>query len=279
MASIVLMTLLAGCNATDPSVGMPTAGVNLGTPNTADATPTDTQSTSTPAATPTQGTVSTPTSNAAVPFKLTGASAANPGNYSGICSATKTITITGTIYAPVNNAGGTATYEWVRSDNGTSGQHTVTFAPGVTAVTVTYSWALSAQQGNGTTPFWVALKTLAPEIWNSTHATFNFTCKREVSGVSVAAPPATSCITKIFAFNGTISISPGPGTGSVTVTYAWERSNGTSSPTYTVSVPAGQTTVKATPDSWVLAARGTYTDKIVTSAPNRVTSNTAKITC
>lgn len=278
---ILLILLLAGCDAVDPSTNAgtsPTPSVNAGTPNTDDATPT-VAPTDTPTPVPTQPATPIPTPTSVIPFRITGVNAtASPSSYSGLCNATKTITLSGTIYAPANSTGGTVTYEWTHSDNSFTLHHTVTFAPGVTAMTVSATWALNASQGNGT-KLWGALKTLTPEVFISSHATFSFTCKREVVSASARVAPTTcTALVKIFAFTGTITLSASSSTSSVTVTYAWKRSNGTSK-SYTVTVPAGQTSVVVTPDSWTLAAKGTYTDEIVTSSPNAVTSNKATVTC
>jgi outer membrane biogenesis lipoprotein LolB len=289
VTGILLTLLLAACSSASSNTG-PSA--NTGTPNVDTSTPTATAqttatSTSTPTATPTKR-AATPTpipTVASVPFRVTSVGAAvNSSNYSGTCSSTKTFTITGTIYAPANNTGGSVSYDWTRSDNSVGAHHSLIFARGTTAVKVTYTWALAATLGNGTTKYWVSLKTLTPELVTSTKATFTFLCKREVASVSASVTPTTGCTTlaKIFVFNAKITISPGPATSSVTITYAWKRSNGTSK-TFTVIVPAGQTTVSVVPDSWTLtlsAKKGTiYTDEVVTSSPNKVTSNTAKITC
>jgi outer membrane biogenesis lipoprotein LolB len=289
VTGILLILLLAACSPASSNAG---PSLNTGTPNVDTSTPTATPqatatSTSSPTATPTKSAVTpTPIPTAApIPFRVTSVGAAvNTSNYSGTCSSTKTFTITGTIYAPANNAGGSVTYDWTRSDNLPGAHHSLIFARGTTAVKVTYTWALAATLGNGTTKYWVSLKTLTPELVTSTKATFTFQCKREVASVSASVTPTTGCttVTKIFVFNAKITISPGPGTSGVTVTYAWKRSNGTSK-TFTVIVPAGQTTVNVVPDSWTLtlsAKKGTtYTDEVVTNSPNKVTSNAAKITC
>jgi hypothetical protein len=272
VTGILLTLLLAACSSASSNTGTG-PGPNTGTPNVDTSTPTATAqttatstsiSTSTPIATATKSAAtSTPIPTAAsVPFRVISVSAAaNSSNYSGTCSSTKTFTITGTIYAPANNTGGSVSYDWTRSDNSVGAHHTLIFARGTTAVKVTYTWALAATLGNGTTKYWVSLKTLTPELMTSGKATFTFLCKREVAGVSASVAPTTGCTTvaKIFVFNAKITISPGPGTSSVTITYVWKRSNGTSK-TFTVIVPAGQTTVSVAPDSWTLtlsAKKGT----------------------
>jgi hypothetical protein len=85
--------------------------------------------------------------------------------------------------------------------------------------------------------------------------------------------------TKSFSINGTI-FAPG-GTPGGNVTYRWARSDGSFSPSQTISFAAGQTS-RDVADSWTLqAAQGSgakYTDQIQVSAPNAWLSTLAAFT-
>ncbi len=290
VTGILLILVLAGCSSLDSPAtysSTPTISANNSTTPTTGATATSTDATT---ATATHGgTTATPTLQASaspVPFRvLSITAAANNSNFSGTCGTSKTITITGIIYAPAHNTGGMVTYEWTRSDNSTGAHHTITFATDATALTVTYTWALGADLGNGTTHYWVALKTLTPQLISSSHASFTFKCKRQVTALHATALPTTGCTTVggVFSFSATITVSPGP--GSVTISYIWKRSDGASSGS-TLTVPVPQDTLTVTvPDSWTLTgttatplATGTHWEEVVVSSPNGLTSNEAKFT-
>lgn len=278
---LLLTLFLAGCSFLDSSSSThnstpTTSNTGNTTPTTADQTATASD-TSTPTAAPTQGgTPPTATATPApVPFKVTGvAFGAWPGDHQGVCRTNTFFTASVLIYAPAHNTGGTVTYTWLRSDTSNITPGTVTFAAGTTSRIVTSIWSLSANQGNGSA-YWVALKTLSPEVLTTTQITYHHTCQRQVQSISVTVSPTLGCnsVTKTFTFSATVNVSPGP--SNVMLTYTWKRSDGTSGTTTTGIVPQSTTTVTLS-DSWSLTApitKGTYWEELSVTAPNSVTSN------
>jgi hypothetical protein len=280
---LLLTLFLAGCGSLASSSSTynstPTTGITGNAPlTTADQTATASH-TSTPTAAPAQGgTTPTATANTApVPFKVTGvAFGAWPGDHQGVCRTNTFFTASVLIYAPAHTTGGTVTYTWLRSDTSNITPGTVTFAAGTTSMIVTSIWSLSANQGNGSA-YWVALKTLSPEVLTTPQITYHHTCQRLVQSISVTVSPALGCnsVSKTFTFSATVNVSPGP--SNVVLTYTWKRSDGTSGTTTTGIVPQSATSVTLS-DSWSLAApitKGTYWEELSVTAPNSVTSNQA----
>jgi hypothetical protein len=272
---LLLTLFLAGCSFLGSS-----SSTHNGTPttsNTGNTTSTTASDTSTPTAAPTQG-GTPPAATAApapVPFEVTGvAFGAWPGDHQGVCRTNTFFTASVLIYAPAHNTGGTVTYTWLRSDTSNITPSTVTFAAGTTSRIVTSIWSLSANQGNGSA-YWVALKTLSPEVLTTPQITYHHTCQRQVQSISVTVSPTLGCnsVTKTFTFSATVNVSPGP--SNVMLTYTWKRSDGTSGTTTTGIVPQSTTTVTLS-DSWSLTApitEGTYWEELSVTAPNSVTSN------
>jgi hypothetical protein len=197
-----------------------------------------------------------------------------PGDHQGVCRSNTFFTASVLIYAPALNTGGTVTYTWLRSDTSTITPGTVTFAAGTTSRMVTAIWSLSANQGNGSA-YWVAFKTLSPEVLTTPQITYHHSCQRQVQRITVTVSPTTGCTTdtKTFMFSATIYVSPGP--SNVLLTYTWKRSNGTSGTTTTGSVPQSAPTVTLS-DSWSLTApitQGAYWEELSVTAPNSVISN------
>src|SRR6266849_1573753 len=268
---LLLTLFLAGCGFLDSS-----SSTHNSTPTTADQTATASD-TSTTTAAPTQG-GTTPTATvtpAPVPFKVTGvAFGAWPGDHQGVCRTNTFFTASVLIYAPAHTTGGTVTYTWLRSDTSTITPSTVTFAAGTTSKMVTSLWSLSAHQGNGSA-YWVALKTLSPEVLTTPQITYHHTCQRQVQSISVTVSPTLGCnsVTKTFTFSASVNVSPGP--SKVMLTSTWKRSDGTSGTTTTGIVPQSTTTVTLS-DSWSLTApitKGTYWEELSVTTPNSVTSN------
>jgi hypothetical protein len=278
---LLLTLFLAGCGS--PASSSSTLNSTPTTSITGNTTPTTTDQTatashtSTPTAAPAQGgTTPTATTNPApVPFKVTGVSfGAWPGDHQGVCRTNTFFTASVLIYAPARNTGGTVTYTWLRSNTSNITPGTVTFAAGTTSMIVTSIWSLSANQGNGSA-YWVALKTLSPEVLTTTQITYHHTCQRQVQSISVTVSPVLGCnsVSKTFTFSAIINVSPGP--SNVMLTYTWKRSAGTSGTTTTGIVPQSTTSVTLS-DSWSLTApitKGTYWEELSVTAPNSVTSN------
>jgi hypothetical protein len=109
-----------------------------------------------------------------------------------------------------------------------------------------------------------------------TPITFTITGAIAINPASYAGLCAS---TRTFSINGTISSPAGAPGGNAA--YRWARSDGTFSPTQTISFAAGQTSRDLT-DSWTLqAAQGTgatFTDQIQVSAPNTRLSTLAQFT-
>lgn len=274
---LLLTLFLAGCGSLDSSSS--THNSTPTTSTTGNTTPTTADQTATASATstPTQG-GTTPTATATpapVPFEVTGvAFGAWPGDHQGVCRTNTFFTASVLIYAPAHNPGGTVTYTWLRSDTSNITPSTVTFAAGTTSRIVTSIWSLSANQGNGRV-YWVALKTLSPEVLTTPQITYHHTCQRRVQSISVTVSPTLGCnsVTKTFTFSAAVNMSPGP--SNVMLTSTWKRSDGTSGTTTTGIVPQSTTTVTLS-DSWSLTApitKGTYWEELSVTAPNSVTSN------
>src|SRR5260221_7353275 len=226
---LLLTLFLAGCGSLDSSSSThnstpTTSTTGNTTPTTADQTATA-SATSTPTAAPTQGgtppaVTATP---APVPFEVTGvAFGAWPGDHQGVCRTNTFFTASVLIYAPAHTTGGTVTYTWLRSDTSNITPSTVTFAAGTTSRIVTSIWSLSANQGNGSA-YWVALKTLSPEVLTTPQITYHHTCQRQVLSISVKVSPTLGCdsVTKTFTFSATVNVSPGP--SNVMLTYRSEE--------------------------------------------------------
>ena len=272
---LLLTLFLAGCGSLASS-----SSTHNSTPTTSitgNTTPPTASHTSTPTAAPAQG-ATPPTATATpapVPFEVTGVSfGAWPGDHQGVCGTNTFFTASVLIYAPAHTTGGTVTYTWLRSDTSTLTPGTVTFAAGTTSRMVTSTWSLSANQGNGSA-YWVALKTLSPEVLTTTQITYHHTCQRQVQSISVTVSPTLGCnsVTKTFTFSATVNVSPGP--SNVMLTYTWKRSDGTSGTTTTGIVPQSTTSVTLSA-SWSLTApitKGTYWEELSVTAPNSVTSN------
>jgi hypothetical protein len=274
---LLLTLFLAGCGFLDSSSS--THNSTPTTSTTGNTTPTTAEQTATASATstPTQGgTPPTATATPApIPFKVTGvAFGAWPGDHQGVCRTNTFFTASVLIYAQAHTTGGTVTYTWLRSDTSTITPSTVTFAAGTTSRIVTSIWSLSANQGNGSA-YWVALKTLSPEVLTTPQITYHHTCQRQVQSISVTVSPTLGCnsVTKTFTFSASVNVSPGP--SNVMLTSTWKRSDGTSGTTTTGIVPQSTTTVTLS-DSWSLTApitKGTYWEELSVTAPNSVTSN------
>src|SRR6266852_1806698 len=183
---LLLTLFLAGCGFLDSSSSthnsMPTTS-NTGntTPTTADQTATASDTSKPTAATTQGGTTPTATATPApVPFKVTGvAFGAWPGDHQGTCRTNTFFTASVLISAPTHNPGGIVTFTWLRSETSQIAPGSVTFAAGTTSQMVTSIWSLSANQGTGSA-YWVAFKTLSPEVLSTPRITYHHTCQRLV---------------------------------------------------------------------------------------------------
>ena len=277
VSSLLLPLFLAGCGFLDSSSSTPPRTPTASTTgNTTPATAEQTPATTQPAMATQGGTPPTATAiSAPVPFRVIGvAFGAWPGDHQGVCRTNTFFTASVFISAPAHNSGGTVTYTWLRSDTSTITRGTVTFAAGTTSRMVTTLWSLSANQGNGSA-YWVALKTLSPQVLSTPQITYHHSCQRQVQSISVTVSPTRGCyaITQTFTFSAKVYVSPGPSNTMLTST--WKRSDGTSGTTTTSIVPQSTTTVPLSA-SWRLTApikTGTYWEELSVTAPNSVTSN------
>jgi hypothetical protein len=187
-------------------------------------------------------------------------------------ASSSTCPSTFTIHAQiVVNAPGTVTFRWERSDGAASVVGTYTFAPGVTTADFSTTWTLSA---SGT--YWERLHVLTPNDVASNQATFTLSCGGAVfavTGASAGVSPASSstCPTT-FNFAGAITAN-----AAGTVMYRWERSDGATGPTQSLTFSgAGARPVVTT--TWSIGAAGTHWERIHVLAPNNVYSNQATFT-
>jgi hypothetical protein len=228
-SSLLLPLVLAGCGFLAPSSSTPSrtppASATAHTSPTPSAQTATASATSTPGAAPTHD-APAPTASATpapAPFAVTGVSfSAWPGDHQGACRTNTFFTASVLISAPAHTPGGTVTYTWLRSETSTIAHGSVTFAPGTTSQMVTSIWSLSANQGNGSA-YWVAFKTLSPEVFTTARITYHHTCQRLVQSINVTVSPTSGCqsVTQTFTFRATVTVSPGP--GNATLTSIWKR--------------------------------------------------------
>ncbi len=176
----------------------------------------------------------------------------------------------------VVNATGTVTYRWERSDGATGPVQTVNFGPGVTTVDVNTTWQLGAA---GT--FWERIHVLTPNDISSNQATFTLSCGAPpftVTNVtaSVSSPGGPACPIR-YDFSATITVN-----GAGTVTYRWERSDGATSQSASITFGGPGSQVVTT--SWTLGAHGQTVngwERVHILSPNDLTSNQANfvLTC
>ena len=209
-------------------------------PSPADTASPSEQSTATPTSkgnTPTPA----PTKPGAPAFAIAGVTlSVSPTTVSGACSTSTSFTFTGKITAPAGTTGGSVTYRWYYSDGTSSSNKSTSFGAGVTSKTVTEKWSLGPAQGNGST-YWGQLKTTAPNAKSSSQASFKFTCKFGVAKVEVSVSPTSFNMCKLtpqdFTFTGGVFVNPAA--GSNTIMYHWERTDGATTPSTTITFPSG----------------------------------------
>lgn len=240
-----------------------TSGADNNTPTAVESpSPTDAAS---PSASASEQSTATPTSKGNNPtpvptkpsapaFAIAGVTlSVSPSTVSGACSTSTDFTFTGTITAPAGTKGGSVTYRWYHSDGTSSSNQSISFGAGVTSKTVTEKWSLGAAQGDGST-YWGQLKTTAPNAKNSSQASFKFTCKFGVAKVEASVSPtsfnACNLNPQTFTFSGGVYVNPAA--GSNTIMYQWERTDGATSPSTTITFPAGTIYDEAS-TTWTLA--------------------------
>lgn len=175
----------------------------------------------------------------------------------------------------------TVKYTWLRSDGATSPEHTIEFNEAGTKI-VTKSWTLGAS-GNAYEGYWQQLKIIAPEEILSNKAEFDLHCDVETVSITASANVVgennyTGECPKKLDFNAEIEAD-----GSVTVKYTWLRSDGATSPEYTIEFnEAGTKTVST---SWTLGGGDNsyegYWQQLKIISPQEILSNKAffDLTC
>ena len=194
------------------------------TNGSADQTPTDT-----PATTAVSSPASSPTpAQSPVPLHLTGvALAVNPSNFSGIpCGTTTNIVFTASI-SVAENGGGTVSYTWNLFNSNMSGS--VTFAPGETSKTVTYTLSNYTVQLSSTSSVFGSLSAnAAGNALSSSRNGPGGVCKLpgpfQVVSISISASPASltgiACASTItVVYTATITIAPDSNAGTVQLTW------------------------------------------------------------
>jgi hypothetical protein len=201
-----------------------------------------------------------------VTFAATGAAVAVSPSSSTTCP--RTFNFAGTITA---NAAGTVTYRWERSDGGIGTTHSLTFTGAGTKSVTALSWTLSAAGSR-----WARIHVLSPNSIYSNQATFTLSCGGgafSATGASAGVSPSSSTTCpRTFNFAGTITAN-----GAGTVTYRWERSDGGTGTTHSLTF-TGAGTKSVTALSWTLSAAGSHWARIHVLSPNSRYSNTATFT-
>jgi hypothetical protein len=164
----------------------------------------------------------------------------NPATFTGSCPKNFSCSAVITVNAP-----GTVTYQWERSDGGSSPTQTVNFAA-AGSQTVTTGWPRETSGDH-----WVRVRTLTPNEVVSNKASFTLSCSTleepppelvifQVQSVMLDVTPTsyTGPCPAQFTCSVTITVN-GPGT----VTYRWERSDGTSALQNITFSAAGSKTV------------------------------------
>ena len=167
------------------------------------------------------------------------------------------------------NGPGTVTYKWERSDGAIAPDESITFAA-AGSQTVTDSWTIGISYSG-----WERVHILTPNDSLSNQANFTLTCEEEFAVTSVTASVTPSSFTgacpKMFLFYAVITVN-GPGT----VTYRWERSDGESGDTKSITfAAAGSQTITTT---WRLQGNYSGWQLVHILTPNDTLSNEAYFT-
>jgi hypothetical protein len=198
-------------------------------------------------------------------FAVTSVTASvDPSSFIGACPKTFNFYAVITVNGP-----GTVTYRWERSDGASGTTKSITFAA-AGSQTVTDSWTIGISYSG-----WQVVHILTPNDSLSNQANFTLTCEEGFAVTSVTASVFQSSFIggcpKTFHFSAVITVN-GPGT----VTYRWERSDGGSADTQSITfAAAGSQTVT---DSWRLWASYSGWERVHILTPNDSLSNQANFT-
>jgi hypothetical protein len=186
-------------------------------------------------------------------------------SFTGSCPHKFTFTATITVNAP-----GTTTFRWERSDGTFEATQSLTFSAAGSG-TQTNTWDVGASSGG-----WMRIRILGPNETTSNQATFTLSCTTAsfaVTSASLSVDAATfsgTCPHR-FSFTGSITAN-----GSGTVTYRWERSDGTTGQTETITFTAAGT--RTVTDQWNLSASTTAWEQLRILPPNDLVSNQTSVT-
>ena len=198
-------------------------------------------------------------------FAVTSVTASvTPSSFTGACPKTFNFSAVITVNGP-----GTVTYKWERSDGAIAPDESITFAA-AGSQTVTDSWTIGISYSG-----WERVHILTPNDSLSNQANFTLTCEEEFAVTSVTASVTPSSFTgacpKMFLFYAVITVN-GPGT----VTYRWERSDGESGDTKSITfAAAGSQTITTT---WRLQGNYSGWQLVHILTPNDTLSNEAYFT-
>ena len=201
-------------------------------------------------------------------FAVTATTASvSPSTYGGACPGTFNF-----LADITTNGAGSVTYRWERSDGVTGPTQTLTFNAAGTQPAAAASWQLD---GNGA--FWERVHVLTPNDISSNQATFTNSCgiiPFAVTATTASVSPSTysGACPGTFNFSGNITT-----TGAGSVTYQWERSDGVTGPTQTLTFNAAGTQPAAAA-SWQLGANGAFWERVHVLTPTDITSNQATFT-
>lgn len=184
----------------------------------------------------------------------------SPSNYTSDCPGT--FDLSGAITA---NGASTVTYRWERNDGVASPTKTLTFT-GAGSQTVTHSWQIDA-----TGSFWVWIHVLTPIDRTSGVAYFTNRCGSATAATAGVSPASYSGDCP-GAFDCSADITAGAGT----VTYRWERSDGSTGTTGTLSF--GSAGTQAVTDTWQLGVVGQHWARVHVLTPSELYSNQATFT-
>lgn len=181
-------------------------------------------------------------------------------------------------YIP-NTNGGDLTYRWHLSDGQVTPILTINarypnYSMDLNSLSEPTEFTIPAGEADGR-QWWAQLEVLTPNpLLSSRTAFYAPHCAMTVWQATSMAPDQNYYVcggpdVQTFTITGSIIVTPSPG-GSVT--YHWQRYDGTTSPSYTVSVPPGADTVATMSDTITLTSASTqpkdgFTDLVIVTSP------------
>jgi len=211
-------------------------------------------------------------------FAITSVTASvDPPSFTGACPLPKKFNF----YAVIEvNGPGTVTYRWERNDVWSIGPtESITFAE-AGSQTVTDLWYMQASYSG-----WERVHILTPNDTFSNKANFTVTCVEgfAINSVTASVDPSsfTGLCPKTFNFSAVIEVN-GPGT----VTYQWERSDGSTGPTESITFAEAGAQAQTVTRSWTTlgsSSGGVWTSysgwqRVHILTPNDTFSNKANFT-